>query len=468
MKYAGVAGGAALAGCTGGDGGDGGDGGGGGDGGDGGGGTTTQGTTTDPMTDGERPVKMLTILPFAYDPEKKKYEDTTGVSLKRNIVAQATTQQKMHAGGNEEFDIMASGPSIGGDIAFTDPPLTMDIPLDKVPNWETDKITDLFTNPEERIPQIGHQATTIKDIVWRGKDPMSADAMSHPVFQFNLDAMGSNPKFVAPDDISKWSAMFDDQYKGKTTIQTTTPHSILETMTHLMDKGVMKKDASGLNEPSKDQLDTTIDFLIKQKQEGQFRSLWTQYGEAVNLMANEEAIVGDVWQPVVFTVRQQGAPCHYHTMSDGIQGYRFWWGGVNPTNPGAKNHGNVDEAYAWYNMHLGAWYPGFIQAIAGFYTPQFPNKELVRTGEDETGKGMGPEYYDWAHEGKATYQSIDKPFLFDPTKYDWSMEEGTPSPDGKKRDTGGIDEKVSRIRMVQIWPKTGGYMLQRWKEFTGA
>lgn len=81
---------------------------------------------------------------------------------------------------------------------------------------------------------------------------------------------------------------------------------------------------------------------------------------------------------------------------------------------------------------------------------------------------MGPEYYDWAYRGEATYEPVENPYLFDPRSYEWSMEEGGTSPDGQVRDSGPIEERVNRISFFQIWPSNAEYMLDRWSEFTSA
>jgi putative spermidine/putrescine transport system substrate-binding protein len=42
---------------------------------------------------------------------------------------------------------------------------------------------------------------------------------------------------------------------------------------------------------TKEEIDATIDFLIKAKQDGQFRAFWKSFDERVNLMASGEVII---------------------------------------------------------------------------------------------------------------------------------------------------------------------------------
>jgi hypothetical protein len=229
-------------------------------------------------------------------------------------------------------------------------------------------------------------------------------------------------------------------------------------------------EVGDLNNPTQDQLDTAIDFLIEQKTSGQFRSTWTSYGTSVNLMSSEEAVIGDLWQPAALDTRRAGTPCTYATMEtgqNGVQGYRYWYGGIVPTSPGANDRNNVAEVYELLDIHYGARFPAFIQGY-GYSVPHYPNTELVRDGSDDTGDGMGPEYYDWAYEGGATYDAVDEPALFDPLSYEWADSEGEPADDGAVRDSGPIEERIDRIGFFQIWPDNASYMTEQWRDFTSA
>ncbi|MFC6734175.1 MULTISPECIES: substrate-binding domain-containing protein [unclassified Haladaptatus] len=447
-----VSGALALAGCTGGTGGDGnGD----GNGGGGGGGSTD---------DGSRPLKWMGPAWAVRDGQAQKYTEMTGIDVETTTADIPTTQQKLLSGDRANFDAFSIDSSGAGALT-KDNDASLSVPKDALDKWDEEKITELFTNPGERVSYLGAQTDTMLDELWADDEKTE---LRFPPHVYNFDAIGLNPKFVDESSVSKWSALFDEQYKGKVAMGATSAISIPEALMHLMDNDMIEGEVGDLNNPSEDQLDAAVDFLIKQKQSGQFRSTWVAYGNSVNLMSSEEAIIGDIWQPACLDVRRAGTPCTYATMEDGIQGYRYWFGGIAPLNPGASDRNNVDEVHQLINdVHYGAWFPGFIQGW-GYSVPHYPNKELVRDGSDDSGEGMGPEYYDWAYEGKATYQSVDEPGLFDPQQYEWSMEEGSPASDGQVRNSGPVEERIDRIGFFQIWPSNADYMLERWKEFTSA
>jgi|GEM_PF-1390910 len=470
-----------LAGCTGGDGNGGTSG---GESTTGGGETTTSsgGTTSESgggslepgapgLEEGDRPVAHLGHITYAYPEQEKKFESIYDINVKRTIVSYAGIQQKLFSGGNKTFDvagfegIIARPALVFNDFSEGVPTSRLDESLGVTP-WSEENIADIFTKPTERLSHIGKQAELLANSLWA--DPSKRENLKLIPTNYNMDSVGYNPKFIEPGSVSTWGEMFKPEYNGKVALGVVPVISVAEAIMYLMDKGTIDKNVDTVNNPTKDQIDTAVDYLIKQKQNGQFRALWGQTGRSAELMASEEAVIGNIWQPAVFSVRSKGTPCSYATMSKGIQGFALTTGGFIPTKPGSKSHGNYDEALAWTHMHHGAWYADFVQKRTGYSVPTYPNKDLIRDGSDETGQGMGPEFYDWAYEGKATYDAVDNPSMFQPDKYDWSMEEGEPDSNGQKRDGGSIGTRTDRVGTWYTWPDEGTHLQKRWKEFTSA
>lgn len=423
----------------------------------------TQDGSQGSLKNGKRPVEWIGASYTNYDEQVKKFSNLHDIKLNPTRNALSKVQQKVLSGGAKTYDAVSVDTANSGALTIENN-ATAPVPTETLDRWEEKNISELFTNPAERLSQIGAQTKTVNNQLWEND---AQTKLKFPPTVYNFDAIGYNPKFVKPGSISKWSSLFDDQFSGKVLFDAVPSIGIPETLMHMLDNDMIDGKIGQVNDPTKDQMDAAINFLTKQKKSGQFRSTWTAYGTSVNLMTSEDAILGDIWQPAALSVRRSGTPCKYATMSKDLQGYRYWWAGIMPTNPGAKDRNNMDEVRELIDFHLGAWFPGFIQEY-GYSVPQYPNEELVRTGSDKTGQGMGPEYYDWAYRGKRTYEPVENPYLFDPRSYDWSMEEGKPNPDGQKRDSGPIDERIDRSTFFQIWPSNAGYMLERWKEFTSA
>jgi putative spermidine/putrescine transport system substrate-binding protein len=414
------------------------------------------------IEDGERPLQWIGPDWAVSDEQADKMEEMSGVEVNTTIATIGDTQAQLLGGGSEDTDVMTTD-TTGSGAVTRDNPVTVPMPTEELENWDEDLISDLFTDPAERLSHLGEQVDTINRELWVDGD-VREELLFSP-YAYNFDAMGYNPSFV--DDVSLWSDQFDEQYEGEVIVGETAAITIPQAIMHLLDNDMIDGDIGQLNDPTEDQLDTAIDFLIEEKEAGQFRSTWEAYGESVTLMAGEEAVIGDIWQPAAMDVRREGTPCTYATMDEGVQGYRYWYGGMAVLE-GAEMRSNVDEVhYLFDQVHLGAWFPGFIQG-SGYSVPHYENEELVRDGSDDSGDGMGPEYYDWAYRGEATYEAVDEPALFDPLDYDWADEEGEPDSDGGERDSGPIEERIDRIGFFQIWPSEADYMVSRWEDFLAA
>ena len=49
-----------------------------------------------------------------------------------------------------------------------------------------------------------------------------------------------------------------------------------------------------------------VNFLIEQKKAGQFRVIWNNFQQAVDLLVNKEVYVMDCWEPIVFVAKSKG------------------------------------------------------------------------------------------------------------------------------------------------------------------
>ena len=453
VRGAGVAAGAALAGCTGSSGSD--------SSGTGSSGNDSSGNESS----GQRPVKYLGILPYAFEEEVNKFEDYAGWDLSVKTTSLSSVTTEILGGGAQTYDMA------GGDAtvikALQEGNALHEVPVNRLDRWEEDKIADVLTKPQERLDYLGDQAKQLSELLWADASKKEKLALAPVVF--GHDSVASNPKKVDPSTEKEWSILFDDRFNGRSMVTTNAIIGASEVLMHLLDNDMIEGEQSTINQPTEEQIDAVVDFLIKQKDAGQFRKLWTSSGTSTNLLANEEVYVGDPWQVGVMQCRRKGTPCQYNTLVGGVQGYRFWVSSTHPTKPGATQRNNLDEVYKWLNeLKYGAWYPGFVHSQVGYGTPNYANEELVRSGSDQIGEGMGPEFYDWAFRGKKTYKTIEEPFLFDPAEYEWSMEEGSPASDGKPRDEGSISLRNDRIGYFQLYPENGDYLLEQWKQFTSA
>ena len=110
-------------------------------------------------------------------------------------------------------------------------------------------------------------------------------------------------------------------------------------------------------------------FLVSKKKEGQFRALWGDFGELVNLMASGEMVVCDAWQPAVMAVKAQGKPAKYAIPKEG---YRAW--SIGPSLIAGSP--NKEAVYAYADYWLSGP-PGITVSEQGYYSPSTNIKNVM-------------------------------------------------------------------------------------------
>lgn len=183
---------------------------------------------------------------------------------------------------------------------------------------------------------------------------------------------------------------------------------------------------------SDEQVDEAIAWLIEKKQEGQFRSLWGDFGELVNLMASKEVVIADAWQPAVMAIKAQGVDCKYAVP---VEGYRAWSIGISVI----KDTPNYEAALAYANYWLSGP-PAITVSEQGYYSP-------VTTIQD----AMPEDQYNFWYEGQP-----------------WVGPEDRGIKEGDLRDGGSLAERSAAIGVWHQWPDNYDYLTERWDEFLNA
>jgi len=196
-------------------------------------------------------------------------------------------------------------------------------------------------------------------------------------------------------------------------------------------------------------------FLIEKKKAGQFRVTWTDYMQIVTIHAAEDIVISDAWQPVVYDVRRAGTPMRYAEVEEG---YRCWYSGGSILLRGKEM---LPVCYSFLDFHYGGWMASWICGW-GYHVPTYVGQEVKNY--------MGPEKWGWVYGGQRTYKPIppEEGALFDPLKYEWSKEPGTPHPQGWRKDCGSIEERWSKVASWTTWPKYSDEYMKYWEKFRTA
>lgn len=295
------------------------------------------------------------------------------------------------------------------------------VPTAQLKSWGN--IRDTFTKanpkwkPSEQI--VGQ--------IW--KDEKQTELWMVPTV-YNYDSIGYRPDLVSAEEASTWTAIFDDKFKGKTGLNVDPLIAFGQAVLAMTSLKLIEAPNPG--NPSKKVIDEASKFLISKKKGGQFRALWGDFGELVNLLASGEMILADAWQPAVMAVKAQGKKCSYAVPKEG---YRAWSIGISPIT-GTPNKDAV-IAYADYWL---SGPPAIAVSEQGYYSPTTNIK-----GQ------MDPDKYAFWYDGKP-----------------WKGKGERGIAEGDLRDGGSLEKRASTVAYWHQWPDEYDYLMKKWDEFLSA
>jgi putative spermidine/putrescine transport system substrate-binding protein len=295
------------------------------------------------------------------------------------------------------------------------------IPAANLKNWKN--VRDTFTKPSpkwERRAQIVGQ-------IW--KDEGETDLWMVPAV-YNYDSIGFNPDVLTDEEANTWTAIFDDKYKGKSGLNTDPLIALGQAILAMNSLGLSKVVNPG--NASKAEIDEAMKFLISKKKGGQFRALWGDFGELVNLMASGEMVVCDAWQPAIMAVKAQGKPAKYAVPKEG---YRAW--AIGPSL--IANSPNKEAVMAYADYWLSGP-PAITVSEQGYYSPTTNIKDA-----------MPAEKYAFWYEGKPWVGAPDRGIK-----------------EGDLRDGGSLATRAANVAYWHQWPDEYDYVIQKWDEFLSA
>ncbi|RYB01528.1 ABC transporter substrate-binding protein [Lichenibacterium ramalinae] len=295
------------------------------------------------------------------------------------------------------------------------------VPVSEIKNWAN--IRDTFTKPD---PKWAPQAQ-ITGQIWADAD--HKDLWMVPVV-YNYDSIGYNPDKVSAEEANTWTALFDPKFKGKSGLNTDPLIAFGQAILAMTSMKML--DAKNPGNPTKEEITEGAKFLVSKKKDGQFRALWGDFGELVNLLASGEMVVCDAWQPAVMAVKAQGKACKYAVPKEG---YRAW--AIGPAMIAGTPNKEAVLAYADFWL---SGPPGITVSEQGYYSPS-TNIQKV----------MDPDKYAFWYEGKP---------------WKGAAERGI-NP-GDLRDGGSLAERAAHVAYWHQWPDEYDYLIQKWDEFLNA
>lgn len=305
--------------------------------------------------------------------------------------------------------------------AITQTGLAAAIPTSALKNWTGVGASFLKADPKwDRSAQIVGQ-------IWA--DEAQTELYMVPTV-YNFDSIGYRPDLVDAEEASNWSCLFDPKFKGKTGLNVDPLIAFGQAILAMNEMGMLNVANPG--NPDAAAIEEAAKFLISKKKEGQFRALWGDFGELVNLLASGEMILADAWQPAVMAVKAQGVQCSYATMKSG---YRGWSIGVSAL----KSSPNFDAVVAYADYWLSGG-PAVAVSEQGYYSPN----NLVKGA-------MDADKYAFWYEGAP-----------------WVGAEERGIKEGDLRDGGSLETRAANVAYWHQWPDQYDLLIQKWDEFLSA
>jgi len=347
------------------------------------------------------------------------FKDKSGVgSVSGKADIFPNTQTELLSGSNA-YDVWET---IGERLpAMTVTNTIVPIPVADLPNWAN--IRPIFTETDPRMSERAQ----ISGQIWADAD--HTELWMVPTV-FNFDSIGYRPDLVSAEEANTWTSLFDPKFKGKTGLNVDPLIAFGEAILAMNSLGLL--DVPNPGNPNAEEIDEAAKFLIDKKKDGQFRALWGDFGELVNLLASGEMILADAWQPAVMAVKAQGIECSYAVPKEG---YRAWSIGLSQI----ANSPNPEAVRAYANYWLSGP-PAIIVSEQGYYSPTTNIEEVMSAAK-----------YGFWYEGK--------PWIGAPER---GIKEGD------LRDGGSLQERASHVSYWHQWPDEYDHLIMRWDEFLSA
>ncbi|MCP4381781.1 MAG: extracellular solute-binding protein [Hyphomicrobiales bacterium] len=347
------------------------------------------------------------------------FKDKSGVgavSGKADIFPNTQTEL---LSGSDAYDVWET---IGERLpAMTATNTIVPIPTSDLSNWAN--IRPIFTESDPRM----EPRAQISGQIW-ANDAKTELWMVPTVF--NFDSIGYRPDLVSAEEANTWTSLFDPKFKGKTGLNVDPLIAFGEAILAMNSLGLL--DVPNPGNPNIEEIDEAAKFLIDKKKDGQFRALWGDFGELVNLLASGEMILADAWQPAVMAVKAQGIECSYAVPTEG---YRAWSIGISQI--ANSPHPEAVRAYANYWL---SGPPAITVSEQGYYSPTTNIEEVMSAAK-----------YGFWYEGK--------PWIGEPER---GIKEGD------LRDGGSLEERAAHVSYWHQWPDEYDHLIMRWDEFLSA
>ncbi|MCF1433110.1 extracellular solute-binding protein [Agrobacterium vitis] len=205
--------------------------------------------------------------------------------------------------------------------------------------------------------------------------------LKHDGMQYGIPTVVNADSIIYRSDklgkVDSYGVIFDPKMKGKVAMEDAWINSAVFAAIYLKEsENKPIKDPGNLSES---ELGLVMEFLIKHKKDGQFRTFWNGWEQGVQLVANEEVDAMTGWEPIVYEGRKRGLKVDYAAPVEGYEG----WANNTVLLKGAGERGVSDAAHQFVNGLLGGLYGCELGKARGYLVPTDNNVVYAKAHPDE-------------------------------------------------------------------------------------
>ena len=187
----------------------------------------------------------------------------------------------------------------------------------------------------------------------------------------NADSMIYLPEFTG--EIDSYAAVFDPALKGRTSMEDSWINSVIFTAIFLKESGEQSIDNPG--DLAEEELTGVMEFLIRKKEDGQFKTFWQGWEQGVKLVSSKEVVCMTGWEPIVKAAQEAGVDARYATPKEGYEG----WSNDLVLHRGAETRGVVEAAHQFANWQLSGLYGATLAKERGYVVPNEAAVEFAQS-----------------------------------------------------------------------------------------
>lgn len=275
-----------------------------------------------------------------------KFTAISGASV--NLVAignapSAVVNVLLAGGGRSTYDIINI---VGGmQRPLVENGLIDPIDIARIPNWSKNSyIKEFFAPGKPGFNFIGE----------KGKVYGVPSVLQGDSFAYLPEATGA---------LDSYGALFDPKFKGYVALEDNYTTAGQKTALYL--KASKLATIANPDNMTASEFKTVVNFLIEKKRSGQFRTLWSSFEQAVNLIVSKEVHVIDCWEPMVSAAEAKGVKAVY---AQPKEGYLLWAMAAYITHNPKRTPEQTKAAYGLLDFLLGPWYGAKIALTRNYMT----------------------------------------------------------------------------------------------------